>query len=181
VITSNRNHEPVYNLPVLFKAIAKVKPQIKNLQFVVTGDGSLRKELEQLAAELGIADVTVFRGRIPQPQMVELLNRTNVFVTVSFSDGNSLSLAEAMACGAFCIASDIPANAQWIVNNKNGFLVPVDDVDALAAKLLFAYTNYEEIQNKGLTLSRQIIAEKGVWKLNMQKIEQKYQSLIAAK
>ncbi len=181
IITSNRNHEPVYNIPQLLKAIAIVKPSIPDLQFVVTGDGSLRKQFEQMCLDLGIADVTIFRGRIPQPEMVKLLNETNVFVTVSLSDGNSLSLAEAMSCGAFCIASDIPANAQWIINNENGFLVPIDDVNALAEKILFAYRNYENIQNKSLTLSHRIITENGVWKSNMEKIEQKYKSLIGLK
>ena len=179
-VLSNRNHEPVYNIPYILKAIAKAKPRIPNLRFVVTGDGSMRKELEELAVDLDIMDITEFLGRITQQEMVSQLSKANVFVTVSFSDGNSLSLAEALSSGTLCIASEIPANTQWITDGENGFLVPVDDVDVLAEKLVFAYNNYEKIQNKAVTLNHAIISKDGVWKKNMDKIERKYRELAAA-
>jgi L-malate glycosyltransferase len=177
-ITSTRNHEEIYNIPHLIKAVSKIKQSIPNLEFVIAGDGTLKNELEKLVELEDLKEITTFLGKIPQSEMVALLNRTHVFVTVSKSDGNSLSLAEAFACGAFCIATNIPANVQWIHNNENGFLVEIDNISELADKLLYCYENYDLLSRKVIEVNPKIIEEKGDWKLNMQKIESKYQLLV---
>ncbi len=177
VITSNRNHESVYNIPHLLKAIAKVKPFIPNIEFVITGDGSLRKELEQMTIDLGIDDISIFLGKIPQTEMVKLLNKTHVFVSVSLSDGNSLSLLEAMACGTYPIVTDIFANREWVMDGLNGSFIKIDDVQGLADEILKVYLNFDNIIEKATSESRKIISEKGSWNINMTKIENIYKEL----
>lgn len=177
-ITSTRNHEPVYNIPHLIHAVGKIKTSIPNLKFNIIGEGSLRKELECLVTKEDLSGVTKFYGRISQEKMVEMLCETNIFVTVSLSDGNNLSLVEAMACGCFCIASDIPANRPWITNNENGFLVEINDIDTLADRILFAYKNYSRLQDSSVKINKKIIEVSGVWEKNMEKVEEKYKSLI---
>lgn len=178
VVTSTRNFETVYNIPHLLRAIAKVKDQIPNLHLNLIGAGSLRSEIEALVDELEIKSIVTFFGKIPQIEIVKVLNQSNVFVSVSLSDGNNISLNEAMACEAFCIATDIPANTQWIKHEENGFLVPIDDVDALANYLLVSAKNYDGLQQKSLPLSRKLLQEKGIWKVNMQRMENEYKRLV---
>ena len=181
IITSTRNLEEVYNLPHLIKAVAKIKDLIPDLKFNIVGTGSLQSDLEHLVENLGLNKITTFYGKVTQSKIVEILNQTNIFVTVSLSDGNALSLAEAMACGAFCIGTNIPANTQWIRNNENGFFVEINDVDTLAERILFAYTNYNELQIEAQKLNKIIIENAGVWENNMKQVEIKYESLIQNK
>lgn len=178
VVTSTRNFETVYNIPHLLKAIAKVKDEIPNLQLNLIGTGSLKSEIDALVNELELKDIVTFFGKIPQAEIVTVLNQSNVFVSVSLSDGNNISLNEAMACEAFCIATDIPANTQWIKHEENGFLVPIDDVDALANYLLVSAKNYDQLQQKSLPLSRKLLQEKGIWELNMARMENEYKRLV---
>lgn len=178
VVTSTRNFETVYNIPHLLKAIAKVKNEIPNLHLNLVGTGSLKSEIEALVNELELKDIVTFFGKIPQAEIVTVLNRSHVFVSVSLSDGNNISLNEAMACETFCIATDIPANTQWITHEENGFLVPIDDVDALANYLLVSAKNYDELQQKSLPLSRKLLQEKGIWEFNMQRMENEYKRLV---
>ncbi len=173
-ITSTRNHETVYNIPHLIKAVAKIKDSIPNIEFIIAGEGSLKPQLENMVAEYGLNDITTFTGKISQVEMVSLLKKTDIFATVSLSDGNSLSLAEAISCGAMCIASDIPANKQWIHPNKNGFLVSINDVDDLAEKILYINKNHEEFYKKSLVIGKAIIEESGIWDENMKEVEKKY-------
>ena len=96
----------------------------------------------------------------------------------SLSDGNNISLNEAMACGAYCIATDIPANRQWITDKVNGDLVPVNDVEYLAQTIVNAFENYSKLQEKALPVNKNVILEKGIWSSNMKRVNELYSALI---
>ncbi|MGL4597257.1 MAG: glycosyltransferase, partial [Bacteroidia bacterium] len=173
IVTHTRNFEPVYNIGHFIKAAALAAREIPTLRLRLTGDGSLRQDMEKLAHELKIADKIDFLGRVAPERMAALLRETHVFVSVSLSDGNNISLNEAMACGAFCMATDIPANRVWITDGENGFLVKIDDVETLAKRLVEAYQNYEVLAAKAQPISHAKIQEKGLWPVNMEKMEKK--------
>lgn len=181
VITSTRNLEKVYNIPHIFHAIAQVKDRIPNWHLNVIGYGTMADELKSLAKELGIADQITFFGKSTAQQIAETFSKSHVFLSTSLSDGNNISLNEAMACGVFSIATDIPANRQWIRDGENGFLVPINGVDELAEKLLYTYQHYDALQEKALPINREIIQERGIWQNNMEKVEQKYRELVSRK
>src|ERR1043165_2483439 len=166
VITSTRNFEKVYNHEQFIRAVAKIRDKIPALKVIMAGDGSMKQEMMDLAAGLGLEGVISFRGKLPQQQIVEILNSTHVFVTVSLSDGNALSLLEAMACGAYPVASDIPANREWVKEGINGNFVAIGDVDLLAERLLEAFRNYASLSAKAKVESERVIAEKGTWQVN---------------
>lgn len=178
VITSTRNLEPVYNIPQLIRAVALVRDSIPGLKLNLIGSGSLREELEQMVQELHLESCVIFHGKLTPQNLVTELKHSDVFVTVSRSDGEAISLVEAMACGVFCIASDIVANQQWIRHNENGFLVKLDDVEQLAAQLIECSENYETLQQKALVINEQIVEERGNWFNNMKKITDLYQQLL---
>jgi L-malate glycosyltransferase len=181
VITSTRNFEPVYNIPHLILAVALAKKEIPSLHLNMIGAGSKRSEIETLIAENNLSECVTFFGKVPQTEIAETLRHSHVFVSVSLSDGNNISLNEAMACGTLCIATEIPANTQWINDGENGFLVRIDDVKGLADKIVNSYSDYERIQQKAVPLNKKIIAEKAIWKNNMEKVEEKYKSLTGKK
>lgn len=62
----------------------------------------------------GLDEIVIFHGHIPQPAMVDLLNKSYLYISVSLSDGNAVSVLEAMACDCFLLVSDIEANRQWV-------------------------------------------------------------------
>lgn len=178
VVTSTRNFENVYNLPHLINALALVRDKITGLEVNLIGAGSKRAEIEQLVKDKNLDDIVKFHGRIPQPEIAKVLNASHVFVTVSLSDGNNISLNEAMACGAYPVATAIPANTQWIKDGVNGMLVEINDVEALAAKLMELYHNYEAHQQKAFGINQHIIAEKAIWSKNMETVEKQYKKLL---
>lgn len=181
VITSTRNFENVYNIPHLIKAIAKVKVKIPSIKLNLIGIGSLEQELKDLVNQLNLEDRVTFFGKVPQLKIVEVLNHSHVFVSVSLSDGNNISLNEAMACDNLCIATDIPANTQWIQHNENGFLVAINDVDALADYLFLAYQKYDEFQKTAIPINHKLLEEKGIWANNMKRMEDYYKQLTLKK
>jgi L-malate glycosyltransferase len=181
VITSTRNFELVYNIPHLIKAFAIAKNKIENAHLNLIGAGSLKEDLIRLIDELNLTQLVTFIGKLPQPEIAKILNQSHVFVSVSKSDGNNISLNEAMACGAVCIATSIPANTQWITNAENGFLVDIDDVETLATQIIELSNNYTTFQPKASIINRKIILEKAIWADNMKKVEAKYYELTTTK
>jgi glycosyltransferase involved in cell wall biosynthesis len=177
-ITSTRNLEPVYNIPHLIKAIAELKDRIPGLQLNIVGEGSLKAELKKMIVDLGLENCTAFFGKVSPLAMSAILNESHVYVTVSLSDGNSLSLAEAMACGALCIASNIPANTFWIKDSVNGFLVEINDVEQLKDKILNSFRYYDQIQQTALAVNDRLIEQNADWEKNMKEMEEKYLKLI---
>jgi L-malate glycosyltransferase len=178
IITSTRNHESVYNLPHLLKSFALAAKQIPNAKLIMAGTGTLTDDLKKLANELEIQNLVEFIGKQSQAKIIEILKTTHVYVTVSISDGNSLSLSEAMACGALCIATDLEANKNWITQHDNGILVKVDDIKGLADEFVWAFKNYVTFQEYAIPKNTELIKTRADFDTNMAKWEAKYYELL---
>ena len=99
--------------PRRYAELSRLVPQDEILWI---GDGELRTELQ------GLDNVRVL-GWMSREAVLETVRKLDVFLLLSDSEGLSISLLEAMAAGAVCIASDIEANRQVLENGVDGFLV----------------------------------------------------------
>jgi L-malate glycosyltransferase len=138
LIVSSRNLHPVYDVATLIRAFARVLMRAPAARLVVVGDGPLRHSLQELATTLAIQEQVAFVGTLPRERIFELLARSAVYVSTSLADGASVSLFEAMLCGAYPVVSDIPANRSFITDGSNGRLFRPGDDSALADAILRA-------------------------------------------
>lgn len=161
-VICTRNFQPVYAVNDVLDAVAAVRRRGIDLHLDLTGDGPLREALQAQARSLGIEAVTTFHGHVPHPTLVGLLQRAQVFVTPALSDGNNVSLNEAMGCGAFPIGTRIPANAQWIEHGDNGLLYPSGDSAALADCLERACRDHA-LRAAARARNREIVVERADW------------------
>ena len=99
---------------------------------VVVGDGELRAETEALAAELGVADRTHFVGF--QQRIRDWYAACDVFLLTSANEGTPVVAIEALAAGRPVVATAAGGTAA-VVREESGFLCPVGDTAALAARL----------------------------------------------
>ncbi len=106
------------------------------LRFV--GDGALRGQLEDLAAELGVADRVEFLGRCTHASLASHYAAADVVVVPSVvdragdRDGLPNVVLEAMASGRPVIASDVAAISSAVRDRVTGVLLPPGDPAALA-------------------------------------------------
>lgn len=175
-IVSTRSLEPVYNVEMLIRAIPLVLKHTPEAKFVIAGDGKQRKYLENLAISLGISDSIRFVGRVLHSELPEYLAISDIYVSTSLSDTSHISLQEAMACQLAPVVTDIPANRAWIEDGKNGFIVPVNDMKALADKVVYLVRDKKLREELGIA-NRHIIQEKAEYKKEMVKGEEAYQEL----
>ncbi|OGP90877.1 MAG: hypothetical protein A2157_05380 [Deltaproteobacteria bacterium RBG_16_47_11] len=176
-IFSNRNLLPNYNVSLLIDAIPKILREEPKIRLIIAGAGEERENLEKQVKRLKVSPFVQFLGQVPHQEMRYLLAQSDIYVSTSFSDGTSVSLLEAMGAGVFPVVSDIPANREWIVNGKNGFLIPVDEEGHLANRII------QVIRNQALLkTSRErnlfIIREKAIWPVNIRKVKELYTELL---
>lgn len=176
-IVCTRHFEPIYNIELLIHALPHVVMRYPKVRCALVGDGSLRLKLKTLVRNLGIEHVVTWAGRIPLLEMPKWLNRAKVYVTPALSDGTSNSLNEAMACGCFPIASDIPANREWLINNENGFLVPPHQPALLAQRIIEALET-QHLRLNAARINWEIVQERANWHKNITAIGQRYQRLV---
>jgi glycosyltransferase involved in cell wall biosynthesis len=130
-----RSHMPVYDIPTLIRACARLAGEegIGVCSFV--GGGDLLEAHRELAESLGLADRTRFVGPVPQERVADELRDGDVYVSAALSDGTSSSLLEAMATGLFPVVTRHPANEAWVEHGRNGLLFEPGDPAALAGAL----------------------------------------------
>ena len=136
VIKTVGNIRRVKGHDIFVRAAAQIAKQFPDARFSVGGavlEPEFKAELHALVREQGIGDRFSFDGSVSD--LHSYLADATVFVLPSRSEGFSNAIIEAMAAGLPLVATDVGGNAEAIQDGVNGFLVPSEDVDALADAL----------------------------------------------
>jgi len=122
------------------------------VRLILVGDGILMKPAQQLVetfcSENNCDDQFVyFAGKSDQAN--QYMRLMNVFVLPSLAEGISNTILEAMATALPVIATDVGGNKELIVNNKTGFIIPVDNIDVLTQTMKRYLDNKELVMMHG--------------------------------
>ncbi len=177
LLVSTRHLEPIYNMGLLIEAMPEILLKHPGATAAILGGGSLRAELEARTRELGIAKSVTFVGRRTEIEVADYLSRADVYVSTSLSDGNNISLNEAMACGAFPVVTDIPANREWIEDGQTGYLVDVNDPGQLAARVVEALGK-AELRQRAAERNWELVRQGASWKNAMMRMELEYAAVL---
>jgi glycosyltransferase involved in cell wall biosynthesis len=136
VVGSIGNIRPAKGYDILLRAAAEVKRRRRDVKFVIAGQGSgeLYRELLALREKLNLQDTVFFLGFTKNT--VDFLHGINLFLLSSTSEGFSLSLIEAMACGLPVISTKCGGPEEIVGHGVSGILVPPGDPHMLVNALL---------------------------------------------
>lgn len=123
------------------KELNRIFPE---LRFVVVGDGPLRVDLERLCSELGLVDKVYFAGF--RQDVLAILHRLHLFVQSSVSEGQGITVLEAMAAGCPVVASAVGGLKELIKDGETGLLVQPGNPQALAQAAALLLENKEMCQ-----------------------------------
>ena len=121
-----------------FVELMAAAERLPDLQFLVAGDGDLRATFENRAG-LGHVQFLGFRH-----DLADVFSQADLLVHPSHSEGSSLVVLEAMACGLPCLVSDIPVMREIAKNGSAATLFPPGDVDALVEAIENLLTDTEQ-------------------------------------
>ena len=136
VITAVGKVWPVKGVDVFLKAAAKVAKHVPDVRFIVAGfdRGEYPQQVKAECQALGLGSRVAFIGRVAP--IISIIKACNVFCLLSRSEGLSNALLEAMSCGLPCIATAVGGTPEVLTEGRNGFLVPKEDADAAADRIL---------------------------------------------
>lgn len=133
---------------VMLDALARL-PADLNWRLWHIGGGDLRDKLKAQAERLGIADRVVWFGALPQGEVRDRYRKADLFVLASRigndgdRDGLPNVLMEAQSQALACVATNVSAIPELIIDGETGVLVPPEDPDALASAISELAVNAE--------------------------------------
>lgn len=125
---------------ILLPAFAEALKTHPDLKLKIGGTGLIASQLHNLAAELGLENSVEFLGGLQNDQVLDLMFRSDAFVLASRNETFGVVFIEALSQG-LPVAATRCGGPQTIINENNGILVPVGDVQALADALVSLYEN----------------------------------------
>ena len=171
---SLRSWEPNYRIDVILRAFAQVLAQRPDARLHLLGGGGEEGRLRRLVDGLALQNSVQFHGRLDDAGMAAVLARCKLSISVPASDATSVSVLESMACGLAVVASDLPANRQWITPE---LLVPAGDAPALARVLQRLASDDAQARQAGERNAERIALD-GDRKAQMDRMDRLYRELL---
>ncbi|MDQ6812830.1 MAG: glycosyltransferase family 4 protein [Bacteroidota bacterium] len=113
--------------------------------FVMVGDGNMRNQLKEMSAHMHLDDHLHFAGWWKTP--VEVYRSLDVLAHTSRSDGTSMVLLEAMACGCATVGLAVGGVREIIESMHTGLIAGAGDWEGIAAKVLQLLEEPEPLRN----------------------------------
>jgi glycosyltransferase involved in cell wall biosynthesis len=172
----NRSWEPNYGVDVLARAFGIAAHQRPGTRLLLLGGGSQADLLHGIFTSNGVQDLVDFAGQVPYSRLPGTYRKADLYISPSHVDGTSVSLLEAFASGLPCLVSDIPSNQEWVTAGFNGWLFPDGNVETLAARIIQAFDDREELIRIGQA-ARHLAEERADWNKNFAKLLQIYDQI----
>lgn len=118
----------------LLEACARIRNQVPDLRVMILGEGLRRGILERQRHELGLDDVVLMPGFVPD--VLPALAAADAFVLSSDNEGMAWVLMEASACGLPVVTTDVSGARHCVEHGSTGLVVPPRDPAALGMALV---------------------------------------------
>jgi glycosyltransferase involved in cell wall biosynthesis len=137
------NYSVYKGFGLLLKAWEELK--LNNSELLIVGEpiGKMRSIAKEYSKRMKNIRLLSFTDPLPYYQQSSLL------ILPSITDAWGKVVTEAMACALPVIVSENTGAKQAVASRENGFIIPVNDVNAIKEKLLFFYNNPNEIKRMG--------------------------------
>ena len=125
------------NYPLMIKAFGKAVQENDSLKLNIFGGGSEKdiNTLNELIKSLNLENNVRLMGR--SENIFDEILKKDAFIMSSDFEGMPNALMEAMALGTVCISTNCRTGPKDLIDDsENGFLVPVNGENALAAAIL---------------------------------------------
>lgn len=134
---------------ILLEAFNEIKPQLtEGWRLLVVGrDDGIGGHLKTLVEQFQIRENVMFLGS--RKDVGSLLAASDIGILCSHEEGFSNAILEGMAAGLPMIVSDVGGNAEAVIHDETGLVVPAGDPKALANAIVALIGNPERCRTMG--------------------------------
>ena len=134
------------NVSELLEIISETEiPHDWKLQII--GDGIERTKLEKFVKDKNLTNIVHFIGTKTTDEISKLLDKSKIFVLTSLKEGLPTVLIEAMFSSNILISYNCNHGPSDIINENNGFLIPMHDKNLFREKLESVLKNPEKLSD----------------------------------
>ncbi len=173
VLLSTRSWEPIYGTLDLVEGFLRASVGDPRLRLLMLGGGSLGPTIRARLDSAGLLDHVHFAGQIGYDELPRHYRAADLYLSASRSDGSSISLLEAMACGLPAIVSDIPGNREWVDPARTGWWFAAGDGARLAEAIGQAVAQQSDWEARGRQ-ARSTAEARADWRRNFPRLLDAY-------
>lgn len=107
------------------------------------------EQLKSRAEQANLAHRITFTGELPFEQIPQIFSALSLVAALSDNEGFGLTVPEAMSSGAAVLATQAGAWEEIVRPGKDGYIVPVNDQQAVTEKMDMLLSNPEKLQTMG--------------------------------
>lgn len=146
-----KERKGAYYLLEAFRRIPREKAEL-------TIVGSVNRDDADIQTYLNRVNIT---GMVLHSEVPEILRKSDVFVFPSLAEGMTLSALEAAACGLPLILTENTGANDCVTDGVEGFIIPIQSIDAIVEKVMWFVDHPEEIEKMGKAARK--MSEKFTW------------------
>ncbi len=156
-------------------ALRRLKDEGQKFRFLLVGDGTDRREIEQYVRDSGLSDVCTFTGNIRDRELLrDYFTLADLFLFPSTFDTNGIVVREAAACYCPSVLIDGSCAAEGIADGETGILIK-ENADAMADALRDACADRERLRRIGETAAEKIYVS---WDEAVRRAAERYEYVI---
>jgi L-malate glycosyltransferase len=160
----------------LLEAFDRVGAAVPDCTLEIWGDGGELDAVKKRVQQSPFHQRIFLRGRAPRDSVSEIMRSHSVYCMPSYGEPFGMTLLEAMASGVPVITTDA-GGPPFIIHADGGRVVPMRDVEKLAAALTEVVSDWELQRAMGIYNRRRVEAEFD-WKRSLDRMESLYQQVL---
>lgn len=135
------------------EAIPTILENNNEKRFLIVGDGILKNNLEEFINKNQLQDKVLIRGWVEHEFLPEYLNKLELLVVPSFTEGLPNIILESMACGTPVLANNVGAIPEILKDRETGFSMDDNSPKTIAEKVI-VILNYPELDKVSINAQK---------------------------
>lgn len=148
----------------LLNAIRLIKRNLRDLFFIIVGDGLEKRHLEFLCRKLDLGSNVRFMGALPHKDIPPILSLASVLVHPSSYEGVPTAVLEAMAMRKPVVVTNAGCMPEVVQDQQTGLVVEMGNVLQLA-DAIFSILSDKKLASRMGQRGRRLIEERYSWNI----------------
>ncbi|KKP24463.1 MAG: Glycosyltransferase [candidate division TM6 bacterium GW2011_GWF2_28_16] len=149
IIAVGRFADPRKNFDMLMQVFKNIYTKDNSIKLYVVGDKPSKKMLDKFNVQEFYKNI-IFTGNLNQNELDEFYGIADLMLITSYQEGLGIIGLEAMAYGLPVVSTNCGGTSDYVINNKTGYLVDINDDKLMAEYALYIlnspdiYKNFSE-------------------------------------